>query len=368
MSGVGRVGLLGFWKDERRFKRAKGKGSQNPTTTLCPSAPSPLRPFNMKLFWTIIIIFALAAAGIVWAQTRVEPSPQFAAQPPQGTSAPPIRDPLIAEVSVAPTTDPGAEAVPDDAPLQAALDNAAEPGEDTMGEQPADPQPADQATAPSEDGDAAQQLIDDLLGGRPTAPPIGTTNTLGPEHEGHLAGKPNPDLPPRVENPWQAEAPDKQPIKHSIEQQPDGSALVDGLFTIKGKGTAEAPYEITWDLLMSAAETYQPRLGMEEIPERINMLDGAYVKVSGFIMFPMTSYEAKEALVMLNMWDGCCIGTMPSPYDAIEVQFTQGIPASTRQFANYGTVEGRLVVDPYLISDWLIGLYVLEDATLHLGM
>ena len=30
--------------------------------------------------------------------------------------------------------------------------------------------------------------------------------------------------------------------------------------------------------------------------------------------------EVNEALVMLNQWDGCCIGVPPTPYDAVEVR------------------------------------------------
>ena len=34
---------------------------------------------------------------------------------------------------------------------------------------------------------------------------------------------------------------------------------------------------------------------------------------------------------------------------------------------NYGAIEGRLKVEPYLVENWLVGLYLLEDAQLKPG-
>jgi len=66
---------------------------------------------------------------------------------------------------------------------------------------------------------------------------------------------------------------------------------------------------------------------------------------------------------MLNQWDGCCIGVPPTPYDAIEV--TLANPANrTQRFAVEGRIVGKFTVDPYLVGDWLVGLYLLEDARL----
>jgi hypothetical protein len=78
--------------------------------------------------------------------------------------------------------------------------------------------------------------------------------------------------------------------------------------------------------------------------------------------------ETKELLVMLNQWDGCCIGVPPTPYDAIEVKLTEPAKRGGKHATfNYGTVEGRLKVEPYLVENWLVGLYLLEDAQLKLG-
>ncbi|MCA9287277.1 MAG: hypothetical protein KDA05_01755, partial [Phycisphaerales bacterium] len=60
-------------------------------------------------------------------------------------------------------------------------------------------------------------------------------------------------------------------------------------------------------------------------------------------------------------WDGCCIGVPPTPYDAVEVVLERPI-SLVREQLNYGTITGVLEVDPYLVNNWLVGLYVLKDA------
>jgi hypothetical protein len=144
----------------------------------------------------------------------------------------------------------------------------------------------------------------------------------------------------------------------------DGAILADGKYTIKGSGTAESPYEISWELLMSAADTFIPRLGEKQIPQRIAMLDGAHVRISGYIAFPLIVTEASECLVMLNQWDGCCIGVPPSPYDAIEVKLSAPADNSRRHVVRVGTLQGVFRIDPYVVEKWLVGLYLMESATL----
>ena len=144
----------------------------------------------------------------------------------------------------------------------------------------------------------------------------------------------------------------------------DGAIVADGKYTIKGSGTAERPYEVSWELLMSAADTFIPRLGEKQIPQRIALLDGAHVRISGYIAFPLIVTEASECLVMLNQWDGCCIGVPPSPYDAIEVKLVAPADNSRRHVVRVGTLEGIFRIDPYVVEKWLVGLYLMENATL----
>jgi hypothetical protein len=142
----------------------------------------------------------------------------------------------------------------------------------------------------------------------------------------------------------------------------------DGRYEIRGDGTKESPYRVSWECLASASETYVPRLNEHDMPQRVALLDGAWVQVEGYLAFPLMVSETKELLVMLNQWDGCCIGVPPTPYDAIEVKLLEPAKRSGAHATfNFGGVKGRLRVDPYLIENWLVGLYVLEDAAMVEG-
>jgi hypothetical protein len=154
----------------------------------------------------------------------------------------------------------------------------------------------------------------------------------------------------------------------SIVRQPDGSLRVDDRFTLIGSGTREDPYLLTWEYLISASETYQPRLGQIKLPQRIAFLHGKWIKIEANIAFPLAATSPKEILAMLNMWDGCCIGIVPSPYDAIEVRLAAAAPTSRRHTMTYGAVTGKLSVEPYLVETWLAGLYIMDDAALDQGL
>lgn len=148
-----------------------------------------------------------------------------------------------------------------------------------------------------------------------------------------------------------------------IEKKPDGTLLVDDKYVVKGEGTKDKPYEITWEMLTSVQDDYDPRKGKKKVPGRVMMLDGKWVKVTGNVAFPMYVDQPKELLSMLNQWDGCCIGVPPTPYDAIEVRLTAVVGKDDR-LATFGVVTGKMSIKPYLVGDWLVGLYIMDDAAL----
>jgi hypothetical protein len=150
----------------------------------------------------------------------------------------------------------------------------------------------------------------------------------------------------------------------NIRPGPDNDLLVDDEWTLTGKGTRDDPYEPSWEYLYSAADTYQPRLDENEIPQRIALLNDKWVRIAGYTAIPLVVGETTEMLVMLNKWDGCCIGVPPTPFDAIEVHLTSPVVRKSDHSFNYGTLTGRMKVDPYLIENWLVGLYILEESTL----
>ena len=108
-----------------------------------------------------------------------------------------------------------------------------------------------------------------------------------------------------------------------------------------------------------------PRLGEKKLPARIAFLSGKRVKIAGYLAFPLVAPTASECLLMLNQWDGCCIGVPPTPYDAVEVRLASEIKSWKRHTINFGTIEGTFKVEPYLVENWLVGLYLFENATLN---
>lgn len=146
-----------------------------------------------------------------------------------------------------------------------------------------------------------------------------------------------------------------------------GEIVADNEFTIPGAGTKSDPYRVTWKLLASASEMYRPNLNERRIPQRIAALDGSWVEVAGYVAFPLPQ-DTTEMIVMLNQWDGCCIGVPPTPYDAIEVKLTDAVDPGQRHTLKYGTVTGEFVVEPYLIENWLVGLYLMNNATVKLEL
>jgi hypothetical protein len=222
----------------------------------------------------------------------------------------------------------------------------------------------DAAATPTPAPDPKQELVADLLTARATevaavVKPIDAAPApVSPDATGPT--EPTP-APART-------IPSAEVVPGTITRQADGSILLDGRWVVRGEGTAERPYRINWDLLTSAGDTYQPRTGSLKLPGRIAFLDGAHVKIEGYLAFPLVASESKEALVMLNQWDGCCIGVPPTPYDAIEVKLDKAVPVGRRHAMVFGSVEGVLRVEPYLVEQWLVGMYLLDGGTLKIEL
>lgn len=250
-----------------------------------------------------------------------------------------------AEEPAAPLPTP-AEARPA-APIEPAA-AAAEPARAVADATPAPPPPAPAPTPPT----------------TPAAPDAAD----GSAGEISAAADARDDAAPSLELGLDREIPSATVVRGRIERSPDGSLRADGRFGLRGEGTREAPYELSWEYLVSAGETYRPRVGDRGIPQRIALLDGAWVRIEGYVAFPSLESTASEALVMLNRWDGCCIGVPPSPYDAIEVKLASPVARRGLHTIDYGTVLGKLSVEPYLIENWLVGLFLMDDAELRLDL
>jgi hypothetical protein len=147
-----------------------------------------------------------------------------------------------------------------------------------------------------------------------------------------------------------------------VEKHPDGSLRIDNRFKVTGSGTPADPYKVPWDMLTSAKETYNPRLGLTKLPQRVVMFDGQHIKLTGFSAFPIAATTPKDMLIMLNQWDGCCIGTPPTAYDAVECHLAKAGTAEDRA-ATHGSVKGVFKLDPYEDNGWLLGLYMIDGAS-----
>jgi len=150
------------------------------------------------------------------------------------------------------------------------------------------------------------------------------------------------------------------PPDHTVN--PDGSiTLADGT-VITGSGTEDNPFVLSWAVLRSVERTYQPRSGKDEFPGWIERIDGRPVRIEGNTLLPVVSDSSRELLVMQNPWDGCCIGVPPTPFDAIEVELLHDVDFGY-ETVGYGVVEGTFVVDPYVVDGWVLGVYLIKDAS-----
>jgi len=283
----------------------------------------------MRFFWIIVGLFT--AAGLAYVVIPPGTLTSSASETPSAAALPP-------EIAPAPT--PIVETPV--APAAASNTHATRP-----------PKPIDQG-GPTDDELPAENAPKAPVATTPT-PPASPTNPAASSTSTTTA----PTAPSAA-----AATFDVLPAS-TKERREDGSLLLDGKWTITGDGTREKPYVVSWEMLTTAEHTFDPRAGSRKIPEGVAMLDGKWVKVTGYVAFPMLVQQPRELLVMLNQWDGCCIGVPPSPYDAIEVRLKDIVTGDAR-FATFGHVTGRFSVQPYVSGDWLIGLYIMDEGKLEI--
>ena len=150
-----------------------------------------------------------------------------------------------------------------------------------------------------------------------------------------------------------------------VERVDDRTVRLDGRYTVRGAGTESDPYDITWDLLGSLRDTVDAQAGKFIVPGRVADLRGAWVRISGYWAPPLQVFETKDLMVMLNKWDGCCVGLPPTPFDSIEVALARAVPVQGQHLFRYGSIRGRLTVEPFAAGGFLLGLYRLTDAVLE---
>ncbi len=153
--------------------------------------------------------------------------------------------------------------------------------------------------------------------------------------------------------------------KAVVERIDHQTVRIDGKYMVRGSGSESDPYQITWELLTSAARTVDASKSLYEVPGRLADLRGAWIQISGYWAPPLQVFQTKEAMFMLNKWDGCCIGLPPTPFDSIEATFTKPFAVQGQHLYRYGTIKGRLEIEPFAAGMFLLGFYRLHDAVME---
>lgn len=325
----------------------------------------------MKVFWALIAALVLATGGLLFVRgrgpeaggdmrpaAREQATGAREAAPRRPTPAAPEERPAAADdaapepVAEEPGPEPEIEtAAPVEEP--AGVGGAVAAADETA---PADAEPALEAEAGAEDAAAEPEAPAEIAVAVDEA-------AEAPEEAAAEAGAPatvaggSPEAGAPAEPVVSGDAP--APVVKEA-----GALVLNGRHRIPGSGTEADPYVVDWDTLVSLESDYEPKVeGKTEIPAWVQALDDKHVAITGFIAFPFIAPTADECMVMLNQWDGCCIGVPPTPYDAVEVKLAEAIDLQSG-IVNYGTITGVFRTDPYLVNGWLIGLYVMEDAEL----
>lgn len=306
----------------------------------------------MRVFWALVILCGLAGGAFVFLSggsdplaAKAQPAPVGDAPTPKASETGRSPEPVAtAEAKLPSQPEPTTVAVVPEAPEPEAA-SAPEPAAPGM------PEVRVETPAPAAPVETSPNVPE-------TVAPAASAEL--PAAAADAAAFVGPPTPPTESAADVAKIGIFEIAPGRIEKQPDGSFDLDGRFNIKGEGTADKPYEISWELLTSVEQDFDPHAGKRKLPERIAMLHDKYVKLNGWIAFPLNVQQPRELLLMLNQWDGCCIGVPPTPYDAIEASLTK-IAVGDARFASTGAVTGKFGVKPYIVGDWLVGLYTMEN-------
>lgn len=131
-----------------------------------------------------------------------------------------------------------------------------------------------------------------------------------------------------------------------------------------GSGTERQPFRVSWELLGQASGHVRGDGTVDGMPRTLDLLSGAWIELSGFYAPAVIAASTDELVLMLNRWDGCCIGLPPTPYDSALVKTRAPIDFSLQHQIRFGTLRGRLVLEPFALGGIVLGLYRIEDAEL----
>ncbi len=131
-----------------------------------------------------------------------------------------------------------------------------------------------------------------------------------------------------------------------------------------GAGTERQPFRVSWELLGQASGHVRGDGTIDAMPRTLELLGGTWIELSGYYAPAIIAPSTDELVLMLNRWDGCCIGLPPTPYDSALVKTRTPIDFSLQHQIRFGTLRGRLVLQPFALGGLVLGLYRIEDAEL----
>jgi len=331
----------------------------------------------MRYFWSLIAVLVLVTAGLSAARRASERAPAVGtptAPPPSQTfgrpdPAPQVQTPDSRSSEPSPEPSPVLEPTPaetadvdliEEIPVETPIVTDTRVADaDTSGAARAEPEvlTPDPIEATPDAGLSLDALLGVIEEAKESLPPEAVVDAVVERSE--------PVVDPMLEAALasaNASAADAGPVGPAFTVRGDGSVEVEGAGVIVGDGSPQRPFVIDWQVLRSVARDYNPKQGQEQLPDWVAQLDGKTVRVEGNTLLPVVAAAVDELLVMQNPWDGCCVGIPPTPYDAIEVKLSE-LTRMGNAATGFGMVEGTFKVDPYIVQGWLLGLYVIEDAS-----
>jgi hypothetical protein len=156
--------------------------------------------------------------------------------------------------------------------------------------------------------------------------------------------------------------PPTSPESPASDRPVSGSAMPPAM--PPGAGTERQPFRVSWDLLGRALGHVRGDGTLDAMPRTLELLSGTWIELSGYYAPAIIAPSTDELVVMLNRWDGCCIGLPPTPYDSALVKTQAPVDFSLQHQIRFGTIRGRLVLEPFALGGLVLGLYRIEDAEL----
>ncbi len=181
-----------------------------------------------------------------------------------------------------------------------------------------------------------------------------TPAVLPAQHQQALAPKPvqlKPDNGGMVEQ-------ERDP---RLVRMPDGSLIVDHYFRIAGgKGTADEPYQLLWELLLSAQRNFEGSNAENTLPRHVQFLDGKFVVLNGVTVRSAETGPAMEFVLTDMQMDNCPVCRARSIFATVAVKL-KAAERMERGALNTYTIRGQFRAAPARDNGFLLGVYFLDD-------